>query len=239
MVQGVQLRETIRGVANKLKLKGAVENHKNGSVIAIFVCGKAQEETIKNCIVASLNKVKNSMELHEKELEEICINEKPIESFELKLISDEQTEKELEKEDKFVVRREHELQEMVWALQGAGRVFSNSAKTVKHVAKQKEIAAHKRLHSVILELNHVQSDIAVLKKIDDLACLRQFIIDPLIEFTDGNDDEFLRELIELYYAFKRYSLDTFSETDTSKLINQLGSIIERKSNKINKLPQQK
>ncbi|MFH1126858.1 MAG: acylphosphatase [archaeon] len=225
-VQGVQLRETIRSIANKLKLKGAVENHKNGSVMAIFVYTKEQEDNIKKCILGALEKVKKSMEISEPEFSEICINEKPIDSFELNKIDDKQIETELIKEDIFVVRREHELQEMVWALQGAGRVFSNSAKAVKHVSEQKEIAAHKRLNSVMLELMHVQTDISGLRCIDDLVCLRQFIIDPLINFTDGHDNELLDEMIELYYMFKRYNKEKLSEENTKILISKFGKVIK-------------
>ena len=103
-VQGVYFRQIIKEIADgdELMLKGQVRNLKDGSVEVICECERRKAKNFYDSIIRKA-KAKGIRIKEEK-----CITP---------------TEDIFEFKKEFKIIREDDLREMVWALQGAGRVF--------------------------------------------------------------------------------------------------------------------
>jgi acylphosphatase len=223
-VQGIQLRETIAKDANHYCLQGQTRNLLTGEVEAIFLCEK-NEDAIKKCIGESIDKIIKSGLLDGDEIESIRINEKNRNEPEPEEITDEKTEERLKK-TKFTLVREAELREMVWALQGAGKVFLSASLKVETLLGYKEKEVRGRLESVKRELLHIQSH---MENVDEPICLKQFIADPLIDITAGKSEEkdLIRGLIEFYHDYVSYKKRKTSTPEAEKeFIERIKKLIE-------------
>jgi len=215
-VQGVQLRETITKIARNLELKGQVRNLLDGTVEVLFVY-RDNGEKIKKCLKKSIEIVEKKGLIDKKDVKEIRINEKTINEFEIDdTYEDKNMENKMNDRD-FTIIREHELRETVWALHGAGRVFLSASKKVEDLLNYKRDEVIGRLKSVKKELLHIQSDI---KNVDDPVCLKQFIADPLIDVSVGEQEErdLMRMLIEFYYNFVQYKKQEKKPPETEEII---------------------
>lgn len=237
-VQGIQLRETIAKEANHSGLRGQTRNLLTGDVETIFLCEK-NEDSIKKCISESLDKVIKSGLLDGDEADSIRINDKKRHESEPEEVTDEKTEERLKK-SKFTLVREAELREMVWALQGAGKVFLSASLKIETLLGYKEKEVRGRLESVKKELLYMQSS---FENVDDPVCLKQFIADPLMDLTAGEDEEkdLIREFIELYYEYRAYQKKAgHSEEEKNEMAMKIeraqtgtGRLIERLNNQRN------
>ncbi len=228
-VQGIQLREAITREANHSGLQGQTKNLLTGEVEAIFIC-ENNKDAIKKCINESVDKVIKSGLLDGDEAESIRINDKSRHESEPEEVLDEKTEERLKK-NKFTLVREAELREMVWALQGAGKVFLSASLKVETLLGYKEKEVLGRLESVKKELLYMQNS---FENVDEPVCLRQFIADPLIDLTSGEDEErdLIRGLIELYYEYLAYKK---IERHSKEEKNEMASKIETRRTEIDRL----
>ncbi len=228
-VQGIQLRETISKEANHSGLQGQTRNLLTGEVEAIFLF-ENNEDAIKKCISESINKVIKSGLLDGDETDSIRINDKKRPESEPEEVIDEKTEEHLKK-SKFTLVREAELREMVWALQGAGKVFLSASLKVENLLGYKEKEVLGRLESVKKELLYMQNS---FENVDEPVCLKQFIADPLIDLTPGEDEEkdLIRGLIELYYEYRAYKK---KERHSEEEKNEMALKIERRQTEIGRL----
>jgi acylphosphatase len=233
-VQGIQLRETIAKEANHSGLQGQARNVLTGEVEAIFICGK-NKDAIKKCIDESIGKVIKSGLLDGEEADSIRINDKNRQDSEPEEITDDKTEERL-KQGKFLLVREAELREMVWALQGAGKVFLSASSKVETLLGYKEKEVRGRLESVKRELLHMQNHI---ENVHEPVCIKQFIADPLIDMTAGKNEEedLIRDLIEFYHDYVSYkkkgSRTPEAETEYTERIKILIEGINRQMERFN------
>ncbi len=129
--------------------------------------------------------------------------------------------------DTFQVIREDDLHEMVWALQGAGTLFSHATEKVTELLDIKKTEKGMRLNSLRIELAQVQN--ALLKDHDrqrELICLREFISSPMIKVPD----QILEELMNFYYEYGEYRNSTKEDRTTRK-----GQMLERIDKMLQKL----
>jgi len=155
------------------------------------------------------------------------------------LITDDETENRLKNEKRFIVEREHELKETVWALQGAGKVFLSASRKVEALLGYKEREVVGRLMSVQKELLYMQDHPGGLK---EPVCLKQFIADPLIdlEAKPGKPD-LIRDMIEFYheYVSSKEREEKMDPQQLVKRINNLHQGIKEQIEKINNSKKQK
>jgi len=223
-VQGIQLREEVVKTANHARLKGRARNLLIGDVELFFVCDDNAKQ-IKECITQALSAVAGSGLLEKEEIESIMINGNKVQAFEPELITDEKTEEALKK-TKFELVREHELREIVWALQGAGKVFLSASTKVERLLGYKEKEVRGRLESVKRELLHIQSH---MENVDEPICLKQFIADPMIDITAGKSEEkdLIRGLIEFYHDYVSYKKrKTGTQEAEKEFIERIKKLIE-------------
>ncbi len=228
-VQGVQLRETIEKVARGSGLKGYAENSSDGKVKVLFVCNK-NKKRIKDCFVTVLDICKKTGIMSKKDIALVNFNEKNISHLEFDdTYPDKKTEESLLKTD-FYVKREHEMQEMVWALQGAGKVFLSASSKIEELLNYKKLEVVGRLKSVKKELMHIQSNLSTSH---DPVCTKQFIADPLFDFTvkEKEEDDLIRQLIEFYHQYVDYNISK-SKPDAQKtmivtMIDELILLIDK------------
>ncbi|MFH1364510.1 MAG: acylphosphatase [Candidatus Aenigmatarchaeota archaeon] len=108
-VQGVNLRETIASIADRMKMCGSVRNKKHTkNVEVVCKCDKQTAENFKNAIIHADKK--NPL----LDMKRIIVHEPETHSD---LALDEN------KIDEFIIEREDDLTEMVWALQNAGKAL--------------------------------------------------------------------------------------------------------------------
>jgi acylphosphatase len=223
-VQGIQLRETIAKEANHAGLQGQTRNLLTGEVETIFLC-ENNKDAIKNCINKSIGNIIESDLLDVDEIDSIRINDKKWHESEPEEILDEKTEERLKK-TKFVLVREAELREMVWALQGAGKVFLSASLKVETLLGYKEKEVRGRLESVKRELLHMQNHI---ENVHEPVCIKQFIADPLIDLTAGKNEEedLIRDLIEFYHDYVSYKKKGSRTQEAEKeYIERIKTLIE-------------
>ena len=106
-VHGSELREYIQRIANNMSINGQIRNIKGDSKVEIICEG--EKEKLDNFFkkIKKLEKCKDKL-------------------FNIKEVNNEE---ELFEFKEFKLVREDELSEMVWALQGAGKVFYATEKT--------------------------------------------------------------------------------------------------------------
>lgn len=232
-LQGVQFRETIADMARKLKLRGQVKNSNDGDVEVLFLYENKNEDLFKECFEKTIKDLTNKGLISESEAEGIRINEKPIKEFKVDdEYKDRKTEDEIKRINDFKIIREHELKEMTWALQGAGRVFMSSSKKIENVLELKKEEVIGRLNSVNKELLYAQTNIG---NVDDLICIKHFIADPLICFMETDEEDLIRHLIEFYYEFLRYTKKgEISTEDKKSIVAQINSLQKKIESEIKK-----
>jgi len=119
----------------------------------------------------------------------------------------------------FQVIREDDLHEMVWALQGAGTLFSHATEKVTELLDIKKTEKGMRLNSLRIELAQVQN--VLLKDHGsqrEPICLRDFISSPMIKVPD----QLLEELMNFYYEYGEYRNSTKEDR-----IKRKGPMLER------------
>lgn len=113
-IHGVQLRETIRRIAADKKIAGDVRNIKENGTVLVR-CEDAQ--TAIDAFYDEILKI---------QAKDFLISLDTQKSFKRKVTVEPKHDFELPEE--FAVIREDELTEMVWALQGAGKIFAAGEK---------------------------------------------------------------------------------------------------------------
>ncbi len=176
-------RIAIQKFAKESKINGTVRNLKGKAEIEIFIVAESLDEVLILC-----EKINNETQIN----------------GQLTTIS-EATWCKVEDFKDFELIREDELTEMVWALQGAGREFSQTTNKLEKIQQNLEERDGKRrlarLSSLHLELGNLKKKIELLKnsrntfetrKLQYVA-LEQSIRDPV----DG-DDEFIQSIHGVY-----------------------------------------
>lgn len=234
-VHGVQLRETVVNLGRSLRIKGQARNLLNGTVEVLFIYADNGED-IKKCLQRAILKLRENGMIDRSDFESVRINGKTVNEIEINDTYEDKAIEEKINADDFTIIREHELQEIVWALQGAGRVFQFASKKLEGMLHYKRVEVIGRLRSVEKELMHIQNNIA---DVDEPVCLKQFIADPLIDLSAEKpvEEDLLRSLIEFYYGFIKYKKDynklPEKETEIIKTINKLQEMINKEIAAIN------
>ncbi|ODS36249.1 MAG: hypothetical protein A7316_01400 [Candidatus Altiarchaeales archaeon WOR_SM1_86-2] len=230
-IQGVQFRETLSKIAKNLELKGQVKNLHKGDVEVIFLYND-NEGIIRKCFEKTIGTLKEKELIDEWDAGDIKIDGNSLNEFEVYKLDDPKTERKIKD---FRIIREHELKEMTWALQGAGRVFLSASKKIEGVLKRKKEEVIGRLNSVNQELLYAQTN---LKNVDDLVCIKHFIADPLIFVSVGEQDEedLIKMLIEFYYEFLRYKKlkEHITDKDEEDIVERIDALRERICKEIQK-----
>jgi acylphosphatase len=239
-MQGVSFRETVAREADKEGLKGKAKNMPDGDVELLFIYDKkADEEPIKQCIKNALEKMAEAGLVEVDEIEAIKINDAEKDSFDLRPVSDSDTENRLRHKKRFVIEREHELKETVWALQGAGKVFLSASKKVEAMLGYKERELIGRLISVQKELLYIQNHPGDVK---EPVCLKQFIVDPLIDLeAKPGEPDLIRDLIEFYHDYVTVR-EKGTGMDNGEMVNRIDKLndgIKRVIEKLNNAKRQK
>lgn len=112
-IHGVQLRENIRKLAVDAGVPGDVRNVKKDHTVLVRC--KAPEEQAERLLQTILKIPDALIKLH------------PTDSFKRKMTSEGGEPPKIP--DEFEIIREDELSEMVWALQGAGKIFAGGEKS--------------------------------------------------------------------------------------------------------------
>jgi acylphosphatase len=179
-LHGIQLREAVKKLADEKKLVGTVQNEKsNGSVIVRFY---AENEEQAKTFFEKILEIQNP--LIEGKIDKLKSEKRKV------VFSPE--EKNLFPQE-FKIKREDELSEMVWALQGAGKVFAiaEEQREKRHEQKLKQALEH--------GMAHISSQASELKSNQKSA--RYFILltveQYLREATAKND--LITNLYDLYY----------------------------------------
>ena len=119
-VQGAELRETVQEIAGKIGIKGQIRNVKGKPKVEI-ICEKEKSDLLF------------------KEIERL--KERKDTLFKIKNVT--KTDKLFDDFQDFDVVREDDLSEMVWALQGAGKVFYFAEKMRQETRKKSLFTALK------------------------------------------------------------------------------------------------
>lgn len=114
-------------------------------------------------------------------------------------LEDSYAESQIRGLERFEVKREDDLHEMVWALQGAGTLFSMATEKIDRLLAFKEEERRMPLISIKCELAHVQDNLDNAKSLE-LICLKNFISNPLIAL----EPEVLKRFVEFYHEFVEF-----------------------------------
>jgi acylphosphatase len=169
-VQGVYLRQIIKEIADSKELcvKGHTRNLKDGSVEVLCECDKATADKLFSSIKQS------------SVFKRIKIDENKCESPTQKIFAFES----------FEIVREDDLKEMVWALQGAGRIFK----------EQDDIKKEEALRGLFYELRSM-SDYAqeMLEKNDHKRTFRMLSMENIMTCPpSGIDETIVSQIGDLY-----------------------------------------
>jgi len=200
-IQGIGLRDKITEYCNIHTIKGRIKNLPTGYVEVIFLEEeKTLDEFLKGLSENVFHPMKKSGIL------------KATPEIRKKEITDELLLNELVEKGKFFVEPADDLQEIVWALKGAGEVFNISAKEVRKIVKNQRQEKKTRLDSLITELSYSQPKLASIKeKEHQLICLRHFLEEPMIE-----DEDVIKRLVKFYYEFMDFIQRKEEEKDKRK-----------------------
>jgi len=216
-VQGAELRETVQKIARGMGITGQIRNVKGKPRVEV-ICGKEKSDLL----FEEINKLKKRGDV----------------LFRIKNIF--KTDELFDDFQDFDVVREDDLSEMVWALQGAGKVFVSASKKVEDMPGYKKSEVIGRLESVKKELLYAQGNIV---NVDDFVCLKQFISDPLIDFTaeEKEEEDLIRRLIEFYHEFlylKKYK-EKLDEDKIDGVVKEIKGFVREIEIKINELKNDK
>lgn len=190
-IQGITLRESIRVLANKHKVKGMVHNVKESGSVEV-VCELKGDEKPDSFF-------KEIVEMDEP-LFKGCINSTDSKMTRLAYTPAENAPVF----DGFKIRREDELTEMVWALQGAGRVFEMQGKA-------RRAALNRALRYGITQISDCANE--QIKTDHSPRMFMLLAVDHYLEECPEEDDVLIRNLYTLKYYCERANQLIASNTD--------------------------
>lgn len=186
-IQAVGFRESIADALRKMGVLGTARNIRDRQEVWLEI--RSDKPFSRQDLQHAINLVHGKNPLVKGEIAEF-------EGCEDKI-----TEKRILAMGMFQVVREDDLHEMVWALQGAGTLFSHATEKVTELLDIKKTEKGMRLNSLRIELAQAQN--ALLKDHDrqrELICMRDFISSPMIKVPD----QLLEELMNFYYEYGEY-----------------------------------
>lgn len=187
-VQGVGFRESASHALNKSNIKGFARNLKESGKVELTLLFDGDESALRGLIKGIIGKISEKMPAAEGA--EIDRTDR---------LTDDYTERQISQSERFEVRREDDLHEMVWALQGAGTLFAMATEKIDLLLEFKEEERAMRIASIRCELAHAQEKLQNAKNLE-LACLKEFIANPLIDI----DRDALKRFVEFYYEFAEF-----------------------------------
>ncbi len=179
-LHGIQLREKIKKLADEKNIVGMVQNEKSNGTVMVRCYAQGSEqanEFFEKILVINDPLIENKID--------------QLKSEKRKVILEPEEKKPFQQE--FKINREDELSEMVWALQGAGKVFA--------IAEEQREKHHQQKLEQALEhgLAHISNKASELKA--NPKSVRHFILLTIEQFlreaTAKND--LITNLYELYY----------------------------------------
>ena len=217
-VHGVNLREEILIKALSKGVGGYVANIKGTATVEIIADGKNTKEFLNEIKRVYGSDGKGHGVIH-------CWEERHVEF------------------DKFEIKREDELTEMVWALRGAGNVFQKLIDTIK---KQEEEREEKRAQSLEISIESELNTISETLNSIDLGnthprfrtcCIEHFIVEPPIPI---NRDKILA-LSGLYNLCNETNQILGENSGDARIKENLGKIREflESLEKLEKTPKSK
>ncbi|MFH1751852.1 MAG: acylphosphatase [archaeon] len=142
-IQGVTLRETIRGIACRMNVNGIVRNEKNNGKVVVLCSVESKEKAkeffekiIRNDDSLSNNRIDRNQSI----ITKITFNPKD----------------NCPKFNGFQIEREDELTEMVWALQGSGKLLSMQEERRQKSLNRALQFGLKNISSCVNELQTIQ-----------------------------------------------------------------------------------
>ncbi len=139
-----------------------------------------------------------------------------------------------------LIKRENELQEMTWALQGAGKVFMESLEVMREQQKGEIISDILFLESLKRELLEIHECLMNYDKIlPERIRIKQFLISPPSNLYLYDEDKYY----QLYEQIERIYMDinkveyylklsrTFQDNDVLKLTDGITKLLDKKNDK--------
>ena len=209
-VQGVTLRENIYNVANdkNLAIKGFVRNLKHDNKVEIFCL--ADDDKLKK-FVEEINK----------------LNKKPVEmdSLTSTKLGNEQLARDMFSEkafESFEIERADDLRAMVWALQGAGKIFSWMAKR----GLESKLCG---LRDELLYIHNyaISFEPSIDKKEFETTAIRDFLTNPLPEYK-----HLLKQVRDLSFTCQEANKLISSERIDTSMIEKRRNEIREMASKI-------
>lgn len=184
-IQAVGFREGVATALKKMGLIGRARNVRDRQEVLLEIV--PNEKFGKNDLQNAMD------ELHK---------ENPLvkgEITDFKERDDPDVEEEIRNSRTFLVVREDDLHEMMWALQGAGYLFNHATKMVTALLEIKKAEQDMRLKSLKIELTQTQNVLSETDKTPptELTCLKDFISNPTKELPG----HMLEGLIAFYYEY--------------------------------------
>lgn len=207
-IQGVGFRERAAYAFNTLEIKGKARNIKETGEVEFLLLSDHGEEALRQVIAGVIEK---TGELIPIALEAKIAHIAPVEEKYL--------EDTIAGVEKFEVLREDDLQEMVWALQGAGNLFMTATKTINELLRYKKNEMSMRLKAIRCELAHAQNKMGNAKNLD-LLCLGNFIANPLVSIHP----ETLQPLVDFYHDFAEFMAIREEEERKKEMTNMANRI---------------
>lgn len=189
-MQGVGFRERAAHALNRLNVKGFARNLKEGGEVELTLLFDGDKNLLEGMINGTIKKIAEKMPMVEGTV---------IDSKKTALFEDSYTESQIRELERFEVKREDDLHEMVWALQGAGTLFSMATEKIDRLLAFKEEERRMPLISIKCELAHVQDNLDNANSLE-LICLKNFISNPLIAL----EPEALKRFVEFYHEFVEF-----------------------------------
>ena len=167
-VQGIGLRDKIQRIAKDMVIKGMVRNVKGEPKVEI-IC----EAERANELYERIEKLKNEIRGN------FIVNKPSAQLF--------------DEFDDFYIKREDDLTEMVWGLQGAGKAFKEAEKMREENRKRMLIKSlTQELNSILVHIDKLRhkEPVSSLRVI----CLENFLREPPLDIND----DLMKNLNDLY-----------------------------------------
>lgn len=218
-MQGVGFRDSAAHALNELKLneqkiKGFARNLKESGEVELTLLFDGDKSRLEGTINGIIKKIAEKMPM----VEGAAIGW-------IAPFKDDYTEGQIGQLKGVEVKREDDLHEMVWALQGAGTLFSMATDKIDRLLEFKEDERTMQLASIKCELAHAQDNLGNATN-PELICLKHFIPNPLIAL----EPETLKRFVEFYHDFVE-----FRETPEDKRNNNLKTMSEKVANMLKKI----
>lgn len=217
-VQGVGFRERAAHALTRLNpsVKGFARNLKESGEVELTLLFDGDKTSLEDTINGIIKGIAKEMPM---------VKGAMIDSKKTVLLEDSYTERQIRELERFEVKREDDLHEMVWALQGAGTLFSMATDKIDQLLEFKEEERTMQLASIKCELAHAQDNLGNATNLE-LICLKNFIPNPLIAL----EPETLKRFVEFYHDFVE-----FRETPEDKRNNNLKTMSEKVANMLKKI----